>query len=179
MATATQEVPVVSDTDLPRWRQHWTDDELPARREQRYRARRKRFLADDRLHPARREAYLDRTPLNLTQASRLFDVSTHRLSEARGGRRTADSQPMPRNVWPHPGAWPMPDGIEKIVWGKPVYFWERGRLIEFGEKRGNRRFNIRTGTFDKKRSRVGRPRLPRTTRTKRSVANGDAAAPDQ
>lgn len=160
MATATEEVAVV------------TDEDLPAKREQRYRRRRKRFEADEKMHPARRAAYLDRTPLNLTQASRLFGVSTHRISETRGGRRVVDGQPVEPNVWPHPGSWPPPDGIEKFVWGKPVYFWERGRLVEFGEKRGNRRYNVDTGELVKKRSRVGRPRIKRTTRTKKRPAAG-------
>lgn len=168
MTTATKEVPVVSDEDLP------------ARREERYRRRRKRLMADDRIHPARRDAYLDRTPMNLTEAARLFGVSTHRVSESRGGRRTVNSQPVEPNVWPHPGSWPPPDGIEKYVWGKPVYFWERGRLIEFGEKRGNRRFVVATGAFVKKRSRVGRPRLLRTTRSKRvtieAAGGGDTSS---
>jgi hypothetical protein len=152
------------------------DEDLPAKREERYQRRRKRLKADEKIHPARRDAYLDRTPMNLTEAARLYGVSTHRISETRGGRRTVKGRIVKQNVWPHPGSWPPPDGIEKYVWGKPVYFWERGRLIEHGEKRGNRRYNVETGEFVKKRTRVGRPRLPRTTRTKRQPAEGDTSS---
>lgn len=179
--TATEEVVAAVSDEVPDWRpasEPADDAEAELRRQQetthvagvadaRWKTRRRRILNDRHMDPRRRNAYLDRTLIDLGQCATLLGLSTHRISEARGGRQTGRGG-VPRRLrqWPHPSVFPPPARIRDFVAGRPVHQWYRGEVIEWAEQRGLNLLNLNTGELMKMRDRSGRPRLPRTTLSK-------------
>lgn len=117
----------------------------------------------------RRTAYLDRTFIDITDAAGMLDVSPHRISTARGGRKTNRGVVLRQRQWPHPSVYPPPARIREFVAGKPVYWWFRGEVIRWAERRGLNLLNLDTEELIKLRNRSGRPRSTRTTRSKPHV----------
>jgi hypothetical protein len=137
--------------------------------EARWKIHRRRIKADRYMDERRKEAYLDKTFITITDSTRLLGVSAHRISQARGGRKTAGNVLLPQRQWPHPSVFPPPARVKEWSFGKPVYQWHRGEVIAWAEKRGLNLLDLETGELLKLRNRSGRPRRERTTRSKPHV----------
>ncbi len=144
-------------------------DKVVAEADARWRLRQRHIGADRNMDKRRKSAYLDKTWMTITDCSRLLDLSKHRISVARGGRKTANGVELPKREYPHPSVYPPPATVIDFVAGKPVYVWWRGEIIEWAEQRGLHLLDLDTGELIKMRNRSGRPRLPRTARSKPHV----------
>jgi hypothetical protein len=140
--------------------------QLADEREARYRQRRKDLTADTTIDPRRRDLYLDRTLWDSSRIAAELDISDHRLSTMRGGRRTAGGVTLPQRPYPHPSGFIPPDEIRGYVFGNPTYAWEAGRVRQFAVRRGLNLLNLDTGRMRKMRARYGRARHGRTTASK-------------
>jgi hypothetical protein len=144
-------------------------DRVEKEADARWKVHRRRIRADRWMDDRRKAAYLDKTYITILDSTALLGVSAHRISAARGGRKTANGVPLPQRQWPHPSVFPPPARIREWVAGKPVYEWHRGEVIYWAEQRGLNLLDRETGTLIKLRNRSGRPRSERTTRSKQHV----------
>lgn len=144
-------------------------DRVAAEAEARWKIHQRRIKADRWMDERRKAAYSDKTLITITDGSKLLGVSAHRISQARGGRRTAGGVQLPVRQWPHPSVYPPPARILKWVYGKPVFLWFRGEVIYWAERRGLNLLDLETGEMTKLRNRAGRPRSERTTRSKQHI----------
>lgn len=139
------------------------DELLTGLREVRYAERKQQYEGDPTIDPRRRELYLDRELWDTRRCARELDVTPHRISELRGGRKTAGGQPIIRPKGPHPSVFPAPDGpAQSWLIDVPSYSFEAGRVREWAEKRGHHVLNLETGSLERVRVRHGRPRHDRT-----------------
>ncbi len=142
---------------------------VAAEADARWKVHRRRIRADRHMDERRKAAYLDKTLITISDGTELLGVSAHRISQARGGRKTAGGVRLPQRQWPHPSVYPPPARVQQWIYGKPVYLWFRGEVIYWAERRGLNLLNRETGELIKLRNRSGRPRSDRTTRSKQHV----------
>jgi hypothetical protein len=141
-------------------------DRVETQADARWKLHRRAVTSDKTMDPRRRSAYLDTTLIDITDAARILDLSPHRISTARGGRKSVGGVPLRMRKWPHPSVYPPPARIREFVAGKPVYWWFRGEIIRWAEQRGLNLLDLETGEMVKLRNRSGRPRKSRTVRSK-------------
>lgn len=131
-------------------------------RDARYAARKAVLDADPHIDPRRRELYLDRELWDTRRCAREMSIGAHRISELRGGRKTAAGVELPVKSGPHPGVFPDSDGPPmKVSFGIPSYGVEAGRVRQWAEQRGYHTLDLETGALVKTRARHGRPRHDR------------------
>lgn len=138
--------------------------------EARWKVHRRRIRADRYMDERRKAAYLDKTLITISDGTALLGVSAHRISQARGGRKSAGGVRLTQRQWPHPSVYPPPAEVQQWIYGKPVYRWYRGEVIAWAERRGLNLLDLDTGELLKLRNRSGRPRSERTTRSKQHIA---------
>lgn len=144
--------------EVPHRMGHIDEAALAAKREERFRARQARIMADPTLPDAVKEAYLDRTICDTRTSAQVLGANTHRVSELRRG-----ADPL-LNLNPHPLILPPMDTVECYNYGHPSPGVELGRLLEWAVQRGTHTLVDPAGrTLAKRQWRGGRPRAERLT----------------
>lgn len=110
-------------------------DELRARREARFKQRRRVIQADPTLTPRQKQILLDRTLVPTAGQVALIGVKQQRVTLLRSGARLGGE------TSPHPSILPEMDEPVGYVAGVPDPGIELGRLVEWLEQRGTHMLN--------------------------------------
>lgn len=136
-------------------------EDLVAVREARFRRRKARIEADQRLDRRIKALYLDRTIWYDDTSAAEMGVGKHRIAVLRGGRTAT------RRKAPHPSAFPEEDTLT------PSAGVEAGRVREWAVKRGTHMLDPETGKLTKTGSRHGRARHARLVMSKPNATTDD------